>query len=313
MGNFTRTIILLLLALLALAACSTADAQLSPEPQGRLRIVATTSIVGDVVAQIGGPEIDLAVLLPVGVDPHGFDPSPQDIARIARAQVVFINGLGLETFLDSLLESAGGQARIVSVSEGVPARSLNGSGHDPGEHTESEAFDPHVWTDPNNVLVWAGNIASELAEIDPQNAAAYAANARAYEQELEALDEWVREQISRIPPENRNVVTDHDAFGYLFARYGLRPVGAVLPGFSTLAEPSAQEMATLQETIGALNVRAIFVGNTVNPGLARRVSEDTGTELVFVYTGSLSEPGGPAASYLEYMRFNVGAIVDTLS
>jgi len=272
----------------------------------RLRVVATTNIVADVVQNVGDDRIDLTVLMPPGTDPHAFEPAPQDAAAVADAHVVFVNGAGLEAFLDKLLQSAGGDATVVPVSVGVELRQLEGG------HGKQRGYDPHTWFDPNNVIVWTHNIERALSALDPANAGVYAANAEAYEERLRELDAWIREQVAQVPEANRKLVTDHAAFGYFARRYGFEQVGAVFPGYSTLAGPSAQELAELEDAIDELGVKAVFVGLTVNPDLAQRVADDTGTQLVFLYTGSLSEPGGPAGDYLSLMRYNVSAIVEAL-
>ena len=274
----------------------------------RLRAVATTSIVGDVVRQVGGDQIDLQVLMPVGVDPHAFEPAPQDMARVADAHVVFASGAGLEVFLERLLDSAGGAARVVPLSAGVELHDVTGEDDD---HGRGEA-DPHVWLDPNNVVVWTHNVEQALSALDPAHADAYAANAAAYAAELAALDAWIRGEVTRVPAADRKLVTDHTSFTYLARRYGFEQVGAVFPGYSTLSEPSARELAALEDAIRTLGVRAIFVGITVNPDLADRIATDTGTALVTLYTGSLSGPEGPAGDYVSLMRYNVSAIVGAL-
>lgn len=314
-----------------LAACAAP----SPVPQtaGRkLRVVSTTNIVGDVVANVAGDAVELSVLLPVGADPHVFTPTPQDVAKISQADLIFANGAGLEEFLASLLESAGAKEKTFELSQGVQL--LEGIPHaaeHEGEHSHEEqeahkgehsqegehdhehrAGDPHVWFDPNLVMVWVQNAANVLSEKDPQNATLYQKNAKEYSAQLQELDKWIRGQVESISQENRQLVTDHLAFGYFAKQYGFQQVGAILPGFSTLSQPSAQELAALEDAIRQLGVRAIFVGTTVNPSLAQRVSEDTGVKLVFLYTGSLSEKGGPADTYLNFMRYNVNAIVEAL-
>jgi ABC-type Zn uptake system ZnuABC Zn-binding protein ZnuA len=180
------------------------------------------------------------------------------------------------------------------------------------EEHDHEGFDPHTWLDPNNVMVWVHNIEHELSEADPENTQAYAANAEAYEAELETLDAWIREQVAQIPEENRKLVTDHTLFTYFADEYGFEQVGTLIPGYNTLAEPTAQELAAIEDAIKDLNVKAVFVGNTVNPALGERVTADTGTQLVFVYTGSLSETDGEIPTYLDYMRYNTTAFVDAL-
>lgn len=279
----------------------------------KLDVVATTSIVADVVRNVAGDRIDLSTLMPVGTDPHAFEPTPQDAAALADADVVFINGVGLELFLEPLLAGAGEGVAVVPVSLGVDLLRFDAS----GEHEEEEPvghvdFDPHTWFDPHNVMVWVANIEAALSMLDPDRADMYEADAERYQSELDRLDGWIREQVARVPQEQRKLVTGHMSFSYFTRRYGFEQLGAVFPGYSTLTEPSAQQLARLEDTIRELDARAVFVGRTVNPNLAQRVAEDTGTRLVFLYTGSLSDPGGPADSYLELMRHNVSAIVGAL-
>lgn len=301
--KFLNTV-LLLLGLLILTACDQRVEQSSKDE--KLKVVATTTIVGDIVSQVGGDHIDLSILLPVGTDPHSFDPSPQDIAKVAEADLVFANGVGLEDFLDPLIESAGAQNKVVYVSEGIDLLTLTDD--EPG-HTGN---DPHTWTDPNNIKFWIDNIVRTLSELDPENEDAHMANAEAYKTELYELDAWIRSQVGLIPSENRKLVTDHALFGYFANEYGFDQVGALIPGYSTLAEPTANELAAIEDAIRVLDVRAIFVGNTINPNLAERVAEDTGTQLIFIYTGSLSEPDSDAPTYIDYMRYNSNAFVNAL-
>ncbi len=305
----TRIWLAAFMAVFILTACNPKSETAPAGESGKLQVVATTTLVGDVVAQVGDDLIELHVLLPVGSDPHSFDPTPQDIAKVADADIVFANGAGLEKFLDTLIESAGATERVVSVSDGIDLRTFENA---PPGHDEPPGTDPHTWVDPNNVMVWVDNIERALADADSAHAADYAANAENYRQQLTELDTWIREQVAQIPPENRKLVTDHTLFGYFADEYGFEQVGALIPGYSTLAEPSAQELAAIEDAIREYGVPAIFVGNTVNPALAERVAEDTGTQLVTVYTGSLSGPDGDAPTYLDYMRYNVSAFVDAL-
>ena len=313
----------LLFAVLLLAACGqkTETPVVEQGDSGEiLNVVATTTIVGDVVAQIGDERINLSVLLPAGTDPHSFEPTPQDITKIMQADVVFANGAGLEEFLNNLIESAGASDKVVHVSEGIDLMLLGSQEHDhegeehdhEGEEHDHEGGDPHTWVDPNNVMVWVQNIEQKLSEADPANAGAYAANAKAYTTELKTLDAWIREQVAQVPMADRKLVTDHMLFGYFAEEYGFEQVGALIPGYSTLAEPSVREIAEIEDAIRKLGVKAIFVGNTINPALAQRVADDTGIKLIFVYTGSLSGPDGEAPSYLEYIRYNVSAFVEAL-
>lgn len=305
---------LLILTLLA-SACAPASTQ-TPAPTGAaLNVVATTSIVADVVRQVGGEHVAVTSLLPLGSDPHAYEPAPQDVARISQADLLFANGAGLEEFLAALIENAGAAERVVEVSTGIELLEFEGHAEEEEheeEEEEHEEGDPHTWVDPNNVKVWVENIRAALAERDPANAAAYQANADRYLAELDALDAWVRQQVDQIPAEKRKIVTDHLVFGYFAERYGFEQVGAIISGYSTMAAPSALEVAAIEDAIRELGVPAVFVGQTVNPSIAQRVAEDTGTRLVLLYHGSLSEPGGPAATYLDFIRYNVTAIVEAL-
>lgn len=304
-----RWLILLGLAL-GLASCAGAPARDGAKPQ----VVATTTIVGDVVRQVGGDAIDLTVLLPAGADPHSFQPTPKDAALLANADLIFINGLGLETFMERLVQSSGDRARIVAVSDGVAT--LAGSHEHQDEHPAGEAehqeLDPHVWMDPGNVQVWTGNIAAALSALDPANASLYQTNAQRYDATLQALDAWAEEQIEQIPAEHRRMAVDHQVFDYFARRYGLQIAGTVASGSSAMSSSSAQGLATLEDAIRELGVRAVFVGNTVSPTLAEQVARDTGVPLVFLYTDSLSAPDGAAPTYEALMRTNVNAIVEAL-
>ena len=298
-----RKIIPLFILLSLLAGCDSAPATSS----SGLRVVASTTILGDVVAQVGGNLINLSVLFPIGADPHTFDPRPQDVAAISDAQVVFINGLGLEESLQPALD-ANAKGTVVAVSDGIDVRKLDSA----AAAVEHGGNDPHTWTDPNNVIVWTQNIAAALANADPANASVYQANADTYIASLRDLDAWIRNEVDQIPPERRKLVTDHYAFGYFADEYGFEQIGALVGSFSTNASASAQEIAALEDTIRAQNVPAVFVGATLNATMAEQVAQDTGTKIVSVYTGSLTAPGGAADSYLAFMRYNVNAIVSAL-
>ncbi|MCW5877973.1 MAG: zinc ABC transporter substrate-binding protein [Anaerolineales bacterium] len=330
-----------------------------------LQVVATTSIVGDVISQIGGQHVEVTVLIPAGADPHGFEPTPQDAAALTSADVVVANGLGLEESLQALLDAQGD--KVVYASEGVHALEFDEHDHHDEDHDhehegeeghdhdhehegedhdhehegeeghdhdhehegedhdhehegeeshdhdhEHEGPDPHAWMNPQNVKVWVDNIADALAEADPAHAADYAANAESYKAELDALDAWIVEQIAAIDEHDRVLVTDHETLGYFADRYDFEMVGALIPSFSTLSEPSAGELAALEAAIAEHGVEALFVGFTVTSSLAERVAADTGVQLVTLYTEALSAADGPAASYMDMMRYNVSAIVQAL-
>lgn len=308
--------IISMLVLAALTGCARGD---NANPSGKLNVVATSPLIGDVVQQIGGDHVNLSVLIPIGSDPHNYQPVAQDITAVANADVVFVNGLDFEGFLDDLIANAGSAARIVVVSDGITPLEMDAAAaeqesaaiHEDEDH-EHDGLDPHVWFDPDNVVIWSQNIAQALADLDAAHAGNYAAQAAAYQTQLRELDEWIQAELSQIPPARRILVTDHDALGYFARKYGFELVGAVIPAFSTAAAPSAREMAQLQQAIAARQVQAIFVGTTVNPTIAAQIAQDTGIQLISIYTGTLSDEGGPAASYLDFMRYNVTQIVQAL-
>lgn len=275
------------------------------QPGEKLRVVATTTIVADVVQQIGQDRIDLHTLFAPGVDPHRYTATPADLRALSDAHVVFINGLGLEEAIGPILEEF--QPKTVAVNDGVEVRTFEASGQAQGDNV-----DPHTWFSVPAVKIWARNIAAALSELDPANADAYQAAADAYTAQLDALHAEIQQMVAQVPAERRKLVTDHDVFGYFAATYGFQIVATVIPSLSTLAEPSAQQLVALQEQVRREGVRAIFVGNTVNPKLAEELARDLGIRVVPVYTGSLSDPDGPAASYIDFMRTDVQAIVAAL-
>jgi ABC-type Zn uptake system ZnuABC Zn-binding protein ZnuA len=280
-------------------------------PGERLRVLATTGIVGDVVAQIAGDKVDLQVLLPPAADPHAYQATPRDLTLVSQAHVIFINGVGLELFLEDMLANAGGSAVIVSLSENITA--LPAEAHSDEDHAEEPgSLDPHVWLDPANVQMWVANCQSALAALDPMDAASFAAAADTYAAALQDLHDWIQAQVAQVPQSDRKLVADHVALAYFARQYGFEIVGAVIPSANTTADVSAGELAALQQAILASGVRAIFVAQGSNPVVAQRLADDLGLMLVPLYIGALSEAGGPADSYLDLMHYNVDAIVSAL-
>jgi len=314
--RFRKTWSLILLTALSLwvNACSS-NQQIPPQSaDGKLQVVATTTFIGDVVGRIAGDLVDLTVLLEPGQNPHAYQPTPQDMVKVSNADLIFVNGLGLEGFLDELLKGADASGAVVVVNEGNPElitgaqEEASSSGDLVDNHSGQ---DPHVWFDPNLVSYWTDQIATALATKDPENAAIFQGHAASYRKELTQLDSWIRAQVDKIPPENRELVNDHTAFGYFAARYGFVQIGAVIPALTTEAETSGQQLADLVETIRSNQVKAIFVGVDFDPTLAQRVADETDVPLVPLYFGSLSD-GSPAGTYLDFMRTDVQTIVDAL-
>ena len=233
---------------------------------------------------------------------------------IAEADLVFMNGAGLDTFLLALVPSGENAPGVIDLSEGLPLlRLVEDDDHAGEDEDHAGEVDPHVWMDPENVIEWTNRIAEALSAADPENAAVYQSNAAAYVLELQSLDTWIADEFSKISIEDRLLVTDHDSLGYFAEKYSFTVVGFVVPGFSTLAQPSAQEMAGLIDTIRTAGVPVIFVDPSFNPSLSQAVADDAGVSVVGIYTGSLSPSDGPAGSYLDLMRFMAEAIRENLA
>jgi ABC-type Zn uptake system ZnuABC Zn-binding protein ZnuA len=307
-------IVLTVFALL-LAAC----APNAPQPDSdTLNVVATTTLVADIAARVGGTNVTVTSLIPAGIDPHTFEPTPQDLALLNNAGLILINGAGLEENLESYLE--GLTASVISVSEGIEL--LEGYHHDEDEEEHAdeeyaeegahEEGDPHVWMSPALVRVWVQNIAAAYAQADPTYADEYANRAAELDAELQTLDAWVVEQVAQIPVENRVLVSDHNMLAYFADQYGFEVGGAIIESFSTNAEPSAQELAQISDLISEQNVRAIFIDYASQPAIAQQLSADLNIKLVRLYNGSLSDANGPAADYFAFIRYNVNAIVEAL-
>jgi ABC-type Zn uptake system ZnuABC Zn-binding protein ZnuA len=206
------------------------------------------------------------------------------------------------------MDNVGGSSKIVEVSAGITYRSLI----DEESPNRQPVNDPHTWMDPNNVIIWVDNIVEALSEQDPNNAAYYLENGQSYQAKLREVDAWIRSEVSVIPEQDRKLVTDHLVFGYFSDRYGFSQVGAIIPGFSSLSEPSAKDIAQIEDAINKMDVKAIFISVGANANLAERISEDTGTLLVLLYMHSLSENGGEADNYIDFMQYDVTSIVNAL-
>jgi len=297
----SRTIVSLLAALLVALGAVACSGDGDGAANGRLKVVATVAPVGALAAEVGGDHIELRTLVSAGADPHSYEISSKDRRALSDADVILRNGLGLDRFLDSAL--ADDSEKVVTVTAGVRLRVPN---EDSDNHTEDDGHDhgdvdPHVWQDVDNAKVMVANIAAALAEADPDHAADYRANADAYAARLDEVDAEVRDLIASIPAENRKVVVNHDAFGYFTDRYGLEVVGTVIPGLSSTAEPSAREIAELQETIRREGVKAIFAEQAIEPRVARRIAEDTGVRIVDDLYGDSLGPEGSGAETVDGM------------
>jgi len=281
---------------------------------GRVRVVATYSVLGDLVKNVAGDSAEVVTLVGPDGDAHTFEPTPKDGVALAEADLIFENGIGFETWLDKLHSSSASKARRVVVTEGLKLRQSEcRHDHKPGEKHEHED-DPHVWHDVGNAIHMVGVIRDRLAEADPPNADRYRANAAAYLDRLTALDAWVVEKVATLPKGKRQLVTSHDTFGYFAERHGFEVVGSALESVSTEAsDPSPATFAKLIESVRAAKVPAIFAENVHNPKLMDRLAKEAGVRLAPpLFTDALGKPGSEGDTYEKMIRYNVATIVDAL-
>ncbi len=304
----------------------------APEGEGLLNVVATTSILGDVVSQIGGDAIELHVLIGRGQDPHSFEPTPKTLAAIESAEIIFTNGFGLEeSLLDDIEAAAGGE--VIAASRNIDPLSFDEDGDHPEngnaededeeedhgeEHHDHGDVDPHVWFDPTNVMAWVDAIEKVLEEADPQNAGVYEMRAAAYMAKLKELDTTIREQAASLPDAKRKLVTDHDVFSYFAEEYGFEIIGAIIPTMSGGAEVSARHLAGLVDLLRRENIGTIFIGATAGRSVRSLANSlaaelDRDIQIVSILTGSLTKPGGAGDTYIDYMEYNIEKIFAALA
>jgi ABC-type Zn uptake system ZnuABC Zn-binding protein ZnuA len=269
------------------------------------RVLAVESFLADIARNVGGDRLAIGSLIPQGVDPHAYQPTPQDAARIVNSEILILNGANLEAFITPLLQSAGGKQLVITASSGLTPRP------DPsGQHPEG---DPHFWLDPNNVIMYVENIRAGFSKIDPLGAPVYSINGEKYIGELRTLDAWIKTQMQSVPENHRLLVTNHETFGYFADRYGFTVVGAIVPSITSGAAPSAQELAALIGQIRSTGAPAIFLETGTNTQLADQIASETGAKVITdLYTHSLGSPGGPAATYIDMMKYDVAAIIEAL-
>ncbi len=274
----------------------------------RLKVVATFSILGDLVHSIAGDNIDLTVLVGPDGDTHSYEPVPQDSVALSQANLVFENGLNFETWLNDLYIAANGQGQRIVVSEGI----------NPGKITvgdEAGETDPHIWQNPYNYVRAAEIVRDALSAADPTNANIYQLNANAYITQLLDADTYVIQEVQKLPADQRKLVTNHDTFGYFAGRYGLTIVGTALGTASTEGvSPSAANVAKLVEDIRATGARAIFPENIENADLVNQVANEAGVVVgAPLCSDALTPADGPCPTYLQMIRYNIDSIVAALT
>jgi len=306
MKIFFNTIRLTLaLAVLLLTGCGSA-----PQSDGdTLNVLASTSFLADIAQNVAGERLTVTFLLPIGADPHTYQAAPADVSRIAKSNVLILNGLDYEHFIEPLLKNAGGERLVIEATHGLKPRAAKTESNTDEVH---EAGDPHMWLDPNLVITYVENIRDGLIQIDPEGAQTYTANADAYIAQLIELDAFIKEQTQSIPADRRLLVTNHGSLGYFAERYGFEVVDTILPSFSSEAGASAREIVSTIDAIRASNAPAIFLGEVENASLANQIAAETGVKVVnTLYLESLTD-GAPASTYIDMMKHNVMEIVNAL-
>ncbi len=330
MKNVRFLVLVVLIASLSLSTIKVTHAQAK-----KVKAVATTTIIQDIAKNVAGDKLTVDFLVPTDGDVHAFQPTPQDIRKIADADLILVNGVGLERFLDKLIADSGTKGKVVTVSQGlaiqkflsIEARAdasaadtaqiigVSGSykcgvpqaGEDIGE------CDPHLWQNVANVIVYTLNIRDAFVAADPANAEAYNTNAGNYIAALQQLDAELFTSLANIPKANRVLVTNHDAMGYFATRYGFQIAGVVLPGGTTGQEPDPKAVAALITLIKAKHVKAVFLENVANDKLANQIASQSGVKVIqALYTDALGDEKSSGATYLGMIRANIKTLQDAL-
>lgn len=268
-----------------------------------LDVVASFSVLGDMVSHIGGDRVTVTDLVEPNGDPHEFEPSPKDSKTLAKADVVFVSGLGLEGWMDRLITASGYRGKVITASEGIQPLQMEEDGK-----TET---DPHAWNSMANGVVYAHNIVNALTQSDPQNADYYRQQGEAYISQLQALDRYAKNTFAAIPAEKRKVLTSHDAFGYFSQAYGVKFLSPV--GYSTESEASSKKVASLITQIKKERIKAYFIENQTDPRLVKQIAGASGAQPGGeLYPEALTDASGPAATYTAAFKHNVDAMAASM-
>lgn len=296
-----------------------------------LKVVTSFSILGDMVANVGGDKIEVITLVGPDGDAHVYEPSPADAKKVSSADLVVVNGLGFEGWLERLVKASGYKGKIVVASEGVQPRAMEKEEHDHAkaeakghakehDHDHADAHhhghdhgdvDPHAWQSLTNAKIYVNNIAKALVEVDPANASGYQQAEATYLGELESLDAWVKAQFAQIPEQKRRMITSHDAFGYLGETYGLQILSPM--GVNTASEPSAGGVKKLIQQINREKITAVFVENISDRRLVEQIAKESKVQVEGeLYSDALSTKNGPASTYLNLFKNNVTKITEAM-
>lgn len=275
--------------------------------QEKTKVVATFSVLADLVQNVGGDRIELATLVGPNSDAHVYSPTPADAKTLAAAKVIFANGLGFEGWIERLVKASGTKAPQVVVSKRVKQRKMEDD-----EHPGQTQIDPHAWQSIANAKVYVANIRDALIAADPAGKIAYEANARAFSAKLDALEREVRDAVAKIPAARRRIITSHNAFGYFQAAYGIAFIAP--QGVSTESEPSAADVAKIITQIKREKIPAVFLENVTDSRLLKRIAEQGGAKVGgTLYSDALTDANGNAPTYIDMMRHNARQLAAALT
>lgn len=295
----------------------------SPAPAAKLPVVASFSILGDFVKNVGGDRIALSTIVGPNADTHVYQPTPNDAKKLAGAKVIFVNGLGFEGWMDRLVKASGTKATVVVATKGITPRERTkdepqddddhgpkgkkaDAGHDHGP------IDPHAWQSVANAKVYVANVRDGLIAADPAGKDVYTANAAAYLAKLDQLESEVKTAMASIPEANRRIITSHDAFGYFGDAYGLKLLAP--EGVSTESEASAKDVGKIIRQIKEQHIPAVFLENVTNPRLIERLGKESGAIVGgTLYSDALSRDNGPASTYIDLVRYNIRQLSGALT
>jgi zinc/manganese transport system substrate-binding protein len=298
-------------ALALLASISTAAAQAQDKSPDKIKVIASFSILADLVRNVGGDRVEVGALVGPNGNAHVYSPSPADARKLADAKAVFVNAMGFEGWLDRLVKASGTKARIIVTTKGIAPRERS-DGHSHGHGHDHGRADPHAWQSVANARIYVDNIRDGLTSIDPAGKSTYEANAAAYRAKLDALEREVKETIAKIPPDRRALITSHDSFGYFGGAYGIAFTAP--QGVSTESEASAKDVANIIRQIKRRKITAIFLENVTDPRLLKQIASETGAKIGgTLYSDALTDENGDAPTYIDLIRHNLKQLAGALS
>ncbi len=284
---------------------------LAARAQEKLPVVASFSILGDFVREVGGERVSVTTLVGANGDAHVYSPTPADAKTMSAAKLIVVNGLKFEGWMTRLIKSSGAKAAIATATTGI-APLKGDEDHGKAGHGHDHDVDPHAWQSVANAKIYVGNIRDALVKADPAGKDAYEANAARYLAQLDAVESEIRAAIARIPADRRKAITSHDAFGYFVKAYGIAFIAP--QGVSTEAEASAKDVARIIRQVKAEKVPAVFLENVTNPRLVEQIARESGAKLGGrIYSDALSDVAGPAGTYIRMMKHNISEIEKALA